>query len=108
MLFRPTRFMPQEHIGTRFSLLSIYTQKINAHVIFYNLKIVIMAFLVFHVLQSSVFKGSSEHIHHQEALMAEKDIVRQILRYLKTVPGCFAWKEHGGMVRPDRALSEVV
>ena len=29
--------------------------------------------------------------------MAEKDIVRQILRYLKTVPGCFAWKEHGGM-----------
>ena len=89
--------MPQEHIGTRFSLLSIYTQKINAYVIFYNLKIIIMAFLVFHVLQRGVFKGSSEHIHHQEALMAEKDIVRQILRYLKTVPGCFAWKEHGGM-----------
>ena len=29
--------------------------------------------------------------------MAEKDIVSAILRYLKTVPGCFAWKEHGGM-----------
>lgn len=29
--------------------------------------------------------------------MAEKDIVNAILRYLKTVPYCFAWKEHGGM-----------
>lgn len=29
--------------------------------------------------------------------MAEKDIVNAILKYLKTVPQCFAWKEHGGM-----------
>lgn len=29
--------------------------------------------------------------------MKETDIVRVILKYLKTVPGCFAWKEHGGM-----------
>ena len=29
--------------------------------------------------------------------MKEADIVRAILRYLKTVPGCFSWKEHGGM-----------
>ena len=29
--------------------------------------------------------------------MLEKDIVNQIMRYLKSVPGCFAWKEHGGM-----------
>ena len=29
--------------------------------------------------------------------MKEADIVRAILRYLKTVPMCFAWKEHGGM-----------
>jgi len=29
--------------------------------------------------------------------MSESDIVRAILKYLKTVPGCFAWKEHGGM-----------
>lgn len=29
--------------------------------------------------------------------MLEKDIVKAILRYLKTVPNCFAWKEHGGM-----------
>jgi hypothetical protein len=29
--------------------------------------------------------------------MLEKDIVTAILRYLKSVPGCFAWKEHGGM-----------
>lgn len=29
--------------------------------------------------------------------MKESDIVRAILSYLKTVPKCFAWKEHGGM-----------
>lgn len=29
--------------------------------------------------------------------MAEADIVKAILKYLKTVPHCFAWKEHGGM-----------
>lgn len=29
--------------------------------------------------------------------MKESDIVRAILKYLKTVSGCFAWKEHGGM-----------
>lgn len=28
--------------------------------------------------------------------MLEKDIVNQIMRYLKTMPGCFAWKQHGG------------
>jgi len=30
-------------------------------------------------------------------VMAEKQIVTAILRYLKTVPCCFAWKEHGGI-----------
>ena len=29
--------------------------------------------------------------------MLEKDITAAIMRYLKTVPGCFSWKEHGGM-----------
>jgi hypothetical protein len=29
--------------------------------------------------------------------MLEKDIVNKIMGYLKTVPGCFAWKEHGGI-----------
>ncbi len=29
--------------------------------------------------------------------MKESDMVRVILKYLKTVPNCFAWKEHGGM-----------
>jgi Holliday junction resolvase len=29
--------------------------------------------------------------------MPEKSVVTSILRYLKTVPGCFCWKEHGGM-----------
>ena len=44
--------------------------------------------------------------------MTEKDIVTAIMRYLKTVPQSFCWKEHGGMygtaglpdVRPDRTL----
>jgi len=29
--------------------------------------------------------------------MNERDITTAIMRYLKTVPGCFAFKEHGGM-----------
>lgn len=29
--------------------------------------------------------------------MLEKDIVKAIMKYLKTVPRCFAWKEHGEM-----------
>ena len=27
----------------------------------------------------------------------EADIVKKILKYLKSIPGCFCWKEHGGM-----------
>ncbi len=29
--------------------------------------------------------------------MAEKQITNAIINYLKTVPECFFWKEHGGM-----------
>ena len=29
--------------------------------------------------------------------MLEKNITAAIMRHLKTVPNCFAWKEHGGM-----------
>jgi hypothetical protein len=29
--------------------------------------------------------------------MLEKDIANSILKYLKTLPECFVWKEHGGM-----------
>ena len=29
--------------------------------------------------------------------MLERTIVGKIMGYLKTVPGCFAWKTHGGM-----------
>jgi len=28
--------------------------------------------------------------------MLEKDITAAIMRYLKTVPDCFCWKQHGG------------
>ena len=34
---------------------------------------------------------------HRCGNMKESDIVATILRYLRTVPGCFAWKTHGGM-----------
>ena len=42
---------------------------------------------MFHVLH---IKEVSEHVN-------ESDIVKSILKYLKSVPRCFAWKEHGGM-----------
>lgn len=29
--------------------------------------------------------------------MNESDIVKSIMKYLKSVPRCFCWKEHGGM-----------
>lgn len=29
--------------------------------------------------------------------MKEADIVKAIMKYLKTIEGCFFWKEHGGM-----------
>ena len=29
--------------------------------------------------------------------MSESDFIRKIKAYLETVPGCFSWKEHGGM-----------
>jgi hypothetical protein len=29
--------------------------------------------------------------------MVERDIVASIMRYLKSLPHCFAWKEFGGM-----------
>ena len=29
--------------------------------------------------------------------MKEKDIVSSILKFLKSFPNCFTWKEHGGM-----------
>jgi hypothetical protein len=32
----------------------------------------------------------------REKSMLEKDITAAITRYLKTVPHCFFWKEHGG------------
>ena len=28
--------------------------------------------------------------------VSEADIVRAILKYLRTIDGCFCWKEHGG------------
>ena len=36
-------------------------------------------------------------VHGRVKNLLEKDIVKAILKYLKTVPNCFSWKEHGGM-----------
>ena len=49
-----------------------------------------MGFLVFHVFQALKIRRFLEQ-------MKESDIVKAIIKYLKTVPGCFCWKEHGGM-----------
>ena len=49
-----------------------------------------MGFLVFLVFQVLKIRRSLEQ-------MKEADIVKAIMKYLKTVPGCFCWKEHGGM-----------
>ena len=50
-----------------------------------------MGFVVFHVFQVLKIRRFSEQ-------MKEADIVKAIMKYLKTVPGCFCWKEHGGTV----------
>lgn len=34
---------------------------------------------------------------HSALCMLEREIVAAIMRYLKDLPGCFAWKTHGGM-----------
>ena len=49
-----------------------------------------MGFLVFHVFQALKIRRFLEQ-------MKESDIVKAIMKYLKAVPRCFAWKEHGGM-----------
>jgi len=49
-----------------------------------------IGFFVFHVFQALKIRRFSEQ-------MKEADIVKAIMKYLKTVPGCFCWKEHGGM-----------
>ena len=45
---------------------------------------------MFHVFQVLKIRRFLEH-------MKEADIVKAIMKYLRTVPGCFCWKEHGGM-----------
>ena len=49
-----------------------------------------MGFLVLHVFQALKIRRFLEQ-------MKEAAIVKAIMKYLKTVPGCFCWKEHGGM-----------
>lgn len=45
----------------------------------------------------------------KEVKMKEKTITNQILKYLKSLPECFAFKEHGGLYGtsgiPDKRLT---
>ena len=36
-------------------------------------------------------------LQNMRSKLKEKDITNKIMKYLKTVPNCFCWKEHGGM-----------
>lgn len=36
-------------------------------------------------------------MQNKKQIPLESKIVKSIMDYLKKVPGCFAWKEHGGM-----------
>ena len=51
--------------------------------------------------KAAYFKGfnSTTHFSVKESIykLLEKDIVAAIMRLLKRIPRCFAWKEHGGM-----------
>ena len=80
----------REHVGTPKSYLSIYNTHFYIYPIFIAKIYVKMGILMFHVFQVLKIRRFLEH-------MKESDIVRAIMKYLKTVPNCFAWKEHGGM-----------
>ena len=83
-------FGTREHVGTPKSYLSIYNTKKYIPHIFHDKKYSKMGFFVFHVFQALKIRRFLEQ-------MKEADIVKAIMKYLKTVPGCFCWKEHGGM-----------
>ena len=83
-------FGTREHDGTPKSYLPIYKTHFLYTLIFRHKKYMKMGFLVFHVFQVLKIRRFLEQ-------MKEADIVKAIMKYLKTVPGCFCWKEHGGM-----------
>lgn len=83
-------FGTREHDGTPKSYLPIYITHIFIYPNFSHKKYMKMGFLVFHVFQVLKIRRFLEQ-------MKEADIVKAIMKYLKTVPGCFCWKEHGGM-----------
>ena len=83
-------FGTREHVGTPKSYLPIYNTHIFIYLDFRYKKYMKIGFLVFHVFQALKIRRFQEQ-------MKEADIVKAIMKYLKTVPGCFCWKEHGGM-----------
>lgn len=86
-------FGTRKHVGTPKSYLPIYNTHIFIYLDFYHKKYMKMGFLMFHVFQALKIRRFWEQ-------MKEADIVKAIMKYLKTVPGCFCWKEHGGMCGP--------
>lgn len=83
-------FGTREHVGTPKSYLPIYNTHIFMYSYFHHKKYMKMGFFVFHVFQAL----QTGRLLKQ---MKEADIVKAIMKYLKTVPRCFCWKEHGGM-----------
>lgn len=83
-------FGTREHVGTPKSYLPIYNTHFLYTLNFQSEIYMKMGFLVFYVFQVLKIRRFSEQ-------MKEADIVKAIMKYLKTVPGCFCWKEHGGM-----------
>ena len=84
------KFGTREHVGTPESYLSIYKTHFLYTLIFFTKKYMKIGFFVFHVFQALKYGGFLEQ-------MKEKDVVKAIMKYLKAVPNCFCWKEHGGM-----------
>lgn len=83
-------FGTREHDGTPKSYLPIYKTHFYTPLFFTAKKYMKMGFLVFHVFQLLKIRRLLEQ-------MKESNIVKAIMKYLKAVPGCFCWKEHGGM-----------
>lgn len=83
-------FGTREHVGTPKSYLPIY----NTHIFIYPYS---SSQKIYENRISRVLCVPS--VENTEVLeqMKEADIVKAIMKYLKTVPGCFCWKEHGGM-----------
>lgn len=54
-------------------------------------------YIDFFIKKVSIIENLPSNVSRREDAMKEADIVKAIMRFLKTLPNCFAWKEHVGM-----------